>query len=68
MEREEEMDSGTLEREIAILAKLQGLDGVPKIYWKGFEWNENFMVIQLLGKDLAHYIKQCRKLSLKSGL
>ncbi len=45
MEREEEMDSGTLEREIAILTKLQGLDGVPKIYWKGFEWNGNFMVI-----------------------
>jgi casein kinase I family protein HRR25 len=37
LEKEENEDVCTLEREITILARLDGVDGVPKLFWSGFE-------------------------------
>jgi casein kinase I family protein HRR25 len=36
LEKDDE-DMCTLDREIAILEKLAGVDGVPILYWSGFE-------------------------------
>ncbi|CAD8205423.1 unnamed protein product [Paramecium octaurelia] len=68
VEKEENEDASSLDREITILNRLVGVPGVPKLYWSGFEQDYNVIVIQLLGKDLSHYIKQYKKLSLKSVL
>lgn len=67
LEKEDD-DVCTLEREVIILNRIDGVDGVPKLYWSGFEQDYNVMVLQLLGKDLAYQMKQYKKLSLKSVL
>jgi casein kinase I family protein HRR25 len=51
-----------------ILSRLQGVKGIPKLYWSGSEGSYNIMVIELLGRDLAYYIKQQKKFSLKTVL
>ncbi|CAD8047734.1 unnamed protein product [Paramecium primaurelia] len=55
----------SLEREIQIIEELRGIQGIPKLYWYGNEFNSNCMAIQLLGRDLSHYLKRYRKFSLK---
>ncbi|CAD8139024.1 unnamed protein product [Paramecium pentaurelia] len=62
----ENSDLMSLEREIQIIEELRGIVGVPKLYWYGNEYNSNCMAMQLLGKDLAHFLKRFRKLSLKT--
>ena len=37
LEKEENEDVCTLDREISILQKLANVPGVPKLYWSGFE-------------------------------
>jgi len=34
------------------------MKGVPKLFWHGLEGRYNVMVINLLGRDLAYYIKK----------
>ncbi|CAD8144219.1 unnamed protein product [Paramecium octaurelia] len=55
----------SLEREIQIIEELRGIQGIPKLYWYGNEYNANCMAMQLLGRDLSHYLKRFRKFSLK---
>ncbi|CAD8077027.1 unnamed protein product [Paramecium sonneborni] len=62
----ENSDLMSLEREIQIIEELRGIVGVPKLYWYGNEYNSNCMAMQLLGKDLAHFLKRFKKLSLKT--
>ncbi|CAD8065708.1 unnamed protein product [Paramecium sonneborni] len=58
----------TLDREVYLLTKLQGIQGITKLYWFGAEQNYNVMVVELLGKDLGYYNRTYKQLSLKSGL
>lgn len=44
------------------------MPGIPKLYWSGQEMKYKAMVIQLLGKDLAYFMKQYKKFSLKTVL
>jgi len=37
IEKEENEDVSTLDREIAIFNRLVGVSGIPKLYWSGFE-------------------------------
>ncbi len=67
-EKESKQDAGTIDREVYLLKKLAGVPGIPKIYWYGFEQNYNVIAMDLFGRDLGSYIKQYKKLSLKSGL
>ncbi|CAD8141347.1 unnamed protein product [Paramecium pentaurelia] len=55
----------SLDREIQIIEELRGIQGIPKLYWYGNEYNSNCMAMQLLGRDLSHYLKRYRKFSLK---
>ncbi|CAD8049712.1 unnamed protein product [Paramecium sonneborni] len=64
----EKGEQETLDREVYLLTKLQGIQGITKIYWFGSEQNYNVMVIEILGKDLGYYAKTYKQLSLKTGL
>ncbi|CAD8134137.1 unnamed protein product [Paramecium octaurelia] len=64
----EKGEQETLDREVYLLTKLQGIQGITKLYWFGSEQNYNVMVIEILGKDLGYYIKHYKQLSLKTGL
>ncbi|CAD8132010.1 unnamed protein product [Paramecium pentaurelia] len=54
----------SLDREIQILRSVQGVPQVPKLKWAGKDQGNNVMVIQLLGRDLTHYMRQRKRLSL----
>ncbi|CAD8060956.1 unnamed protein product [Paramecium sonneborni] len=59
----------TLDREIHILTRLQGTQGVPKLIWSGINNNStNVLVQQLLTKDIGVYLQEYRKFSLKTVL
>ncbi|CAD8143420.1 unnamed protein product [Paramecium pentaurelia] len=64
----EKGEQETLDREVYLLTKLQGIQGITKLYWFGSEQNYNVMVIDILGKDLGYYVKNYKQLSLKTGL
>ena len=68
VEKEENEDASSLDREISILNRLIGVTGAPKFYWSGFEQDYNVIVIQILGMDLGHYIIQYKKFTLKTVL
>ncbi|CAD8065326.1 unnamed protein product [Paramecium sonneborni] len=68
IEKEENEEVRSLEREVQILKQLDGAEGFPKYYWSGEEQGYNILVLQLLGKDLAYHFKQLKKFSLKSVL
>ena len=55
-------------REGTFLKKLEGLRGIPKVYWSGSKGDQDVLVITLLGKDLASYLKIYKKFSLKTVL
>ncbi|CAD8067143.1 unnamed protein product [Paramecium primaurelia] len=65
---EKKEKNSTLDREIHILTRLQGTQGVPKLIWSGTDNNSNVLVQQLLSKDIGAYLKEYRKFSLKSVL
>ncbi|CAD8142709.1 unnamed protein product [Paramecium octaurelia] len=54
----------SLDREIQILRSVQGVPQVPRLKWAGKDQGNNVMVIQLLGRDLTHYMRQRKRLSL----
>lgn len=68
VEKEENEEVKSLEREVEVLNRLQNVDGVPKIFWHGEEQEYNIVVIQLLGRDLAFHLKTLKKFSLKTVL
>lgn len=68
IEKEENEEVRSLEREIEILERLNGTDGVPKLFWHGEQEETQVIVIQLLGKDLAHYLKNHKKFTLKTTI
>ena len=68
VEKEENEEVKSMEREVLIFNRLKGVEGVPKMYWNGFEQNYNIVVIQLLGKDLSHYMRKGKTFSLKTVL
>lgn len=45
LEKEENEDVCTLDREITILQRIAGVPGVPKLFWHGFEQDYNVIVI-----------------------
>lgn len=51
--------------EAKIYQILQGLGGIPQMYWAGQEGNYNVMAMELLGPSLEDLLTACnRKLSL----
>ncbi|CAD8153908.1 unnamed protein product [Paramecium pentaurelia] len=68
VEKEENEEVKSLDREVQIIKILDGVEGFPKYYWSGEDLGYNILVIQLLGKDLAFHFKQLKKFNLKSVL
>ncbi|CAK87070.1 unnamed protein product (macronuclear) [Paramecium tetraurelia] len=68
IEKEENEDVRSLEREVQVLERLNGIEGVPKIYWHGEQDDFNVIVMQILGKDLSHYVKSKKKFSFKTSI
>ncbi|CAD8047005.1 unnamed protein product [Paramecium sonneborni] len=64
VEKQEIDDLFSLDREIQILRNLQGVAQIPKLLWAGKDQGNNVMVIQLLGRDLTHYLRQRKRFSL----
>ena len=55
--------------EAKIMRLLQGLEGVPILYWAGQEGEFNVMVMELLGPSLEDMFKYCgKKFTLKTTL
>ncbi|CAD8139459.1 unnamed protein product [Paramecium pentaurelia] len=65
---EKKEKNSTLDREIHILTRLLGTQGVPKLIWSGIDNNSNVLVQQLLTKDIGAYLKEYRTFSLKTVL
>ncbi|CAD8133365.1 unnamed protein product [Paramecium octaurelia] len=65
---EKKEKNSTLDREIHILTRLLGTQGVPKLIWSGIDSNSNVLVQQLLTKDIGAYLKEYRSFSLKTVL
>lgn len=55
-------------REVQFLKRLESVKGIPKVYWSGTIENYDIMVLTLLGKDLASYLKIYHKFSMKTVL
>ncbi|CAD8200543.1 unnamed protein product [Paramecium octaurelia] len=54
----------SLNREIDILTKLQGVQGVPELIWFGEQNGLQIMITNMLGFDLMHYLKKHKKFSM----
>ncbi|CAD8170225.1 unnamed protein product [Paramecium pentaurelia] len=68
IEKEENEDVRSLEREVQVLERLNGIEGVPQLYWHGEQDDYNIIVMQILGKDLAYYMKSKKKFSFKTAI
>ncbi|CAD8057210.1 unnamed protein product [Paramecium sonneborni] len=68
LEKEDNEEMRSLEREVEILKQLNEAEGIPKLIWFGAEDEFNLMVIQLLGRDLSFYFRQQKKFSLKCSI
>ncbi|CAD8150639.1 unnamed protein product [Paramecium pentaurelia] len=68
LEKEDNEEMRSLEREVEILKQLNEAEGTPKLIWFGTEDEFNLMVIQLLGRDLSFYFRQQKKFSLKCSI
>ncbi|CAD8077065.1 unnamed protein product [Paramecium sonneborni] len=66
IERPENEHLHSLDKEVEILERLQNIQGVPQIYYYGWEDQYNVIVMELLQKDLSSILKQRKKFSLKS--
>lgn len=47
--------------EAKIYKLLQGIPGIPKLYWTGSEGNNHVMVMELLGPSLESILKKIGK-------
>jgi casein kinase 1/casein kinase 1 alpha len=68
VEKEENEEVKSLDREVLVLQRIQGVAGIPKLYWSGSEHGFNVLILSLLGKDLAAHMKALKKFSLKTTL
>ncbi|CAK85305.1 unnamed protein product (macronuclear) [Paramecium tetraurelia] len=68
IEKEENQEVKSLEREVQVLQRLANTEGVPNLYWHGEQDDYNIIILQLLGKDLAYYMKQKRRFSVKTAI
>lgn len=68
VEKEENEEVKSLEREVEIVKKLDGTDGFPKFFWAGEDNGYNVLALQLLGKDLSFYFKLFKKFTLKTTI
>jgi casein kinase 1 len=68
LEKIEEEEMRSLQRESQILSRLQGIKGIPKLYWYGNKGIYDVIVITLLGRDLGSFLKIYKKFSLKTVL
>lgn len=58
-----------LENEVEIYKKLDGGNGIPRVYWNGSECEYRVMAFELLGPSLENLFNYCgRKFSLKTVL
>ncbi|CAD8136369.1 unnamed protein product [Paramecium octaurelia] len=67
-EKPENQHHHSLEKEIDIIRKLEGVQGVPQLIYAGQEDDFNVLVLQLLSKDLSTLIKKYKQFSLKTTL
>ncbi|CAD8047021.1 unnamed protein product [Paramecium sonneborni] len=68
IEKPENEHMRSLEKEIEIIKRLEGVQGVPKMLYFGKQDEFNVLVLQLLSKDLSSLIKQQQRFSLKTIL
>ncbi|CAD8197067.1 unnamed protein product [Paramecium pentaurelia] len=68
IEKEENEEVRSLDREVQIFKRLGTLEGVPQLIWFGEENNDKILVMQLLGKDLSYHFKQLKRFTLKTAL
>ncbi|CAD8194768.1 unnamed protein product [Paramecium pentaurelia] len=54
----------SLNREIDILNKLQGIQGVPELIWFGEQNGLQIMITNMLGFDLMYFLKKHKKFSI----
>ncbi|MES1919936.1 hypothetical protein MHBO_001680 [Bonamia ostreae] len=50
-----------LSHEYYVYRKLEGTEGIPKIFWYGNEGGYNILVIELLGRNLEQMFDKCRR-------
>ena len=58
--------NSVLYKEAKLLKKLQGIKGIPQLYYCGQKFIYKAMVLDLLGLDLLQYFKKFRRFSLKT--
>ncbi|CAD8106789.1 unnamed protein product [Paramecium sonneborni] len=68
VEKEENEDVRSFEREVQIFKHLGQMEGIPKFIWSGKEHGYNILVMQMLGNDLAYHFKQLKHFTLKTVL
>ncbi|CAD8069973.1 unnamed protein product [Paramecium sonneborni] len=68
VELEQNQKKKTLEREVTMLIQLENIQGVPQLIYHGSDCQTQFIVMELLGKDLSFYLKQYKKFSFKCCL
>ncbi|CAD8135410.1 unnamed protein product [Paramecium octaurelia] len=68
IEKPENQHIRSIEKEVDIIQKLEGVSGVPQLLYSGKEDDFNVLVLQLLSKDLSSLMKQQKKFSLKTIL
>jgi len=56
----------TLYKEAQILKKIQGIAGIPRLFYCGQKFIYKAMVLELLGLDLLQFYKRFRRFSLKT--
>jgi serine/threonine protein kinase len=52
--------------EASILTKMQGIEGIPTLYWSGVDQDCIVLVQELLGRDLSYYMRACHRFSIKT--
>ena len=68
-QEKEGLKHSQLQHETRILRELQGITGIPEIYYYQQEQGIRYLVMELLGKSLEYLIKLCGgKLSIKTTL
>ncbi|CAD8146052.1 unnamed protein product [Paramecium pentaurelia] len=68
IEKPENEHLRSLEKEVDIIRRLEGVQGVPQMLYFGKQDDFNVLVLQLLSKDLSSLIKKQKKFSLKTVL
>lgn len=54
-------DRGHLSYENQVYRVLDGVHGIPKVYWYGEEYESNIMIMDLLGPTLEALFNYCQR-------